>query len=516
LTPPSPADRKGSPQAQTEVPPTPNSSPSKDAGTELTTLARQAFQERRRKDCLVLTRAILAIDPENKEAQVIENWVRLDLQKDVEDARAVIQQASLQKDGELLQRAEWMLRMILRVDQSNEQANTLLQTIRTVESESTSLGAKATLDQSSTSETSDSSAVSEETNPDMLAEYPGYPPTTPSRRGLYLAIVFALALPVAGFALWKYGISPTSSSVAGAVDVGDTPTGVLKVAIADGIQVFINGEYRGTTPMEPLKLTPGLYKLKYQQNGKEIGHEEVTVQAGNTINSTFSSTFNEGTGSLVFIVVPASGVQLKIDGKAAGLTPESAELKQGEHQLEFSAVGYASKSVTARVTAGQRTTVPVLLKPLGDDDAGKPKAPAVPLSNTARAQVGQLAVSSPVAVDIFEGNKRLGSTPAIVELSPGPHILEFHHGDLKKTATYNVEAGVSTPAKVSFEISTNINVYPFAEVFIDGDPLIRLGDTPINKVSVPVGATLIFRHPNYPEKRHRVVSTDTTISDKFP
>jgi hypothetical protein len=119
-------------------------------------------------------------------------------------------------------------------------------------------------------------------------------------------------------------------------------------------------------------------------------------------------------------------------------------------------------------------------------------------------------------VDIFEGSKRLGSTPAIVELPPGPHTLEFHHEGLKKTATYNIEAGASTTAKVSFEISVNINAKPYADVFIDGDPLLPLGPTPLNKVSVPVGATLVFRHPNFPDKRYRVLSTDSFIPINFP
>ena len=49
---------------------------------ELGQLARQAFEEKRRKQSLALTNAILKIDPENKEAFVVQSWVRADLQQE--------------------------------------------------------------------------------------------------------------------------------------------------------------------------------------------------------------------------------------------------------------------------------------------------------------------------------------------------------------------------------------------------------------------------------------------------
>lgn len=504
LKPPESADEVV-PQAGPDVPSPADPSLPKDACGELATLARQAFQEKRRKECLVLTRAILAIDAENKEAQVIENWVRSDLQKDLEAARAVVEQASQEHDGELFQRAEWMLRMVLRVDPNHGEANTLLQTIRTVESESNAKGSTIGLDHAA-SDASDSVPV------DLLSEYGGYPAPAPSsRRGIYLMAVIALVLPVAGLVVWKYYTASSPSAVASTEKVEDSKLGVLNIVLMDGVQVFINDKYRGTAPLEPLKLAPGVYRLKYQVKGQEIGNEEVTVAAG----TTTSNAFRQPSGQLAFIVVPVTGVQLKIDGKSIGPTPESAELKPGEHQLEFSAAGYAPKTMTASVVAGQRTIVPVLLKPLTATDGVKPNSPDIPPAVTARARVGTLAISSPIAVEVYEGDKRLGPTPLVLELPPGTHTLEYRHEGLKKTATYNIEGGVRTTARVTFEITVQINAYPYAEVNVEGDSM-PLGETPLNRVSVPVGATLIFRHPKYPEKRYRVVSTDTAISINFP
>jgi hypothetical protein len=65
----------------------------KDNLPKLVEAARQAYEQKRTKDCLDLTRAILLIDPENAAA----NWMRSSLQsemhRDLESARAFMRQA---------------------------------------------------------------------------------------------------------------------------------------------------------------------------------------------------------------------------------------------------------------------------------------------------------------------------------------------------------------------------------------------------------------------------------------
>jgi hypothetical protein len=51
----------------------------------------------------------------------------------------------------------------------------------------------------------------------------------------------------------------------------------------------------------------------------------------------------------------------------------------------------------------------------------------------------------------------------------------------------------------------NLNASPWAEVWIDGQ---RVGETPIGNLSVPIGPhEVIFRHPQFGEKRHAVSVT---------
>ena len=43
--------------------------------------------------------------------------------------------------------------------------------------------------------------------------------------------------------------------------------------------------------------------------------------------------FRELQSRLVLVVVPTTGVQLKVDGKTIGPVPESAKVNPGQHQL---------------------------------------------------------------------------------------------------------------------------------------------------------------------------------------
>jgi hypothetical protein len=103
-----------------------NQSPPSELATaglsELAQLARQAFEDKRRKQSLALSNAILKIDPENKEALVIQSWVRSDLQKDLTLARTVADEAAAKNSRALYERAEMLFRTVLNIDPENEEA----------------------------------------------------------------------------------------------------------------------------------------------------------------------------------------------------------------------------------------------------------------------------------------------------------------------------------------------------------------------------------------------------------
>src|SRR5262245_54592617 len=67
---------------------------------KLTEMAREAYQEKRTKDCLDLTRAMLLLEPENEEAHQMRSSIRSEMHQDLESARAVLRQAQFREEPE--------------------------------------------------------------------------------------------------------------------------------------------------------------------------------------------------------------------------------------------------------------------------------------------------------------------------------------------------------------------------------------------------------------------------------
>ena len=137
-----------------------------------------------------------------------------------------------------------------------------------------------------------------------------------------------------------------------------------------------------------------------------------------------------------------------------------------------------------------------------------PAAPAAPL-------FGKLAVSSPTAADIYQGEKYLGSTPATLQLPAGPQTLEYRHGALRTVITHEIKADQTTSASVAFATTVQINAKPWAHVFVDGAQRRELGQTPLSGISIPIGSVLVFENPKFTAKTHRVTENDTTIQVDF-
>jgi len=78
-----------------EVPELPTSSLS-----NLADLAREAYGQKRTKDCLDLTRAILLIDPDNPEAQLMRSSIRAEMHQDLENAQALVRSAQTRDNSE--------------------------------------------------------------------------------------------------------------------------------------------------------------------------------------------------------------------------------------------------------------------------------------------------------------------------------------------------------------------------------------------------------------------------------
>src|SRR5262249_54962222 len=144
------------------------------------------------------------------------------------------------------------------------------------------------------------------------------------------------------------------------------------------------------------------------------------------------STVQEPAGKLALIVVPASGVQLKLDGKVFGAAPDSLDVRPGVHVLEFSANGYSTVNLTVAAQTGRLSMEPRIIKPVPaavEITAQNLPAPTPQASNPQDSPppvtTGNIRWSPGlVEVDIYENDRRLGSTPMTLDLPAGAHTFE--------------------------------------------------------------------------------------------
>jgi hypothetical protein len=492
--------------------------PGKVSPSDLVKLARDALQEKRLRNCLTLTAAILKIDPENKDAHVIESWVYADLEQEFKGAVRLAEGARRERNRASWAGVQTSLRRILNVLPDHEGAKTLL--------------AEAL-----------SSSHLREPEPEVFPEFsPSAAPVRGYERvekssnrkmavGLTLLFLLLVGSGYVAFKRWQ--------PIVGAIRPGSANSenrGTLAIQADDGLQIFVDSQYRGTAPLEPLALAAGTHQLAYKANGALIAQEEIEVP----INGTVANTMAKLVGRLDLLLVPTTGVELSIDNGAAAPAPGFVLLKPGAHQLSFSAEGRNPEVRNVMVMPGDRSLLPILLReqaatdnrdnrdrknapaapaavppPVAKKaDAGEPPAPPPP-KRIAQPR-GQLAITSSVPAQIYADGRLLGTTPATLEFPEGTLTLEYRYENLSKKMTHTVKIGETTPVNVVIDTALQINAQPWAEVFIQDGKNSPLGQTPLSGVRVPVGTTLIFRNPRYNDKLYRVSAKDTTISVVFP
>lgn len=143
-------------------------------------------------------------------------------------------------------------------------------------------------------------------------------------------------------------------------------------------------------------------------------------------------------------------------------------------------------------------------------------APAAALAQAAsRQRPGGIRWSSPIDLNVFEGDRVLGSTAdGPIVTTAGTHQLDLVNAALgyRVHQTVTVRAGVITPLAITIPMGRiNINAEPPAQVLIDGSPI---GETPLANVSASLGQhTIVFRHPQMGERRETVTVRADVVTD---
>ena len=258
-----------------------------------------------------------------------------------------------------------------------------------------------------------------------------------------------------------------------------------------GIQVAINGEVRGRTPLA-LSLAPGTYDVVL---GEGDSAERRQVVLADAEKSSLQDVLRENpaaaaaapaiavTSALSVITEPAGGA-ISIDGVDRGTAPILVEhLSAGDHRLVVRNQGAVyQRAVTLR--AGETSTVVVG-------------------TSVAAAAAGWLTVQTPLPLQIHEAGGLIGLTETSrLMLTPGEHqlILSDEKTGFRISRVVRITPGQTTTLAVEVpRSSVNFNAIPWAEVWIDGE---RAGETPIGNAMLPLGNHQIeLRHPQLGTKR---------------
>lgn len=299
-----------------------------------------------------------------------------------------------------------------------------------------------------------------------------------SRAGM-LAGAIALAAAVSGGAWWFIAARTPS-------------TGSLRVETdAPGATVTIDGAARGTTPLT-LALAPGAHTVVVTQ-GSVTRTLPLTVTGGSTTiqHISWPPTAARNTGAIEITSDP-KGQYVTVDGSPRGATPLTiTDLPPGEHEV-----------LVRRDTTTVRRTVVV--------EAGSTASLMLSSGAAAGVSSGWLSVNVQTPLQILENGKVIGTTESDRILLPvGSHSLEFVSDSLgfRQSRTVTVNPGQTNTVTVALPRGTiNINAVPWAQVWLDGQPL---GDTPIGNVSWTIGThEVVLRHPELGERK--VSATITT------
>lgn len=118
----------------------------------------------------------------------------------------------------------------------------------------------------------------------------------------------------------------------GKVDIITTP---------ENVNVYMNGIYKGITPLSIEKITPGEYTFTFQKNGYFEETTTKTISKGK--KSTVSYSLLRNTFDVSFISKP-SNADVYIDGNYRGKTPLVLTFPVGTNQVEFKKDGYKSET----------------------------------------------------------------------------------------------------------------------------------------------------------------------------
>jgi PEGA domain. len=186
-----------------------------------------------------------------------------------------------------------------------------------------------------------------------------------------------------------------------------------------GAKVYIDGIFKGVSPLLVSALSSGTYKVETSVEGYIPCYQDVTVYSGQqaVVNCIMEGT--SGPGIVTVISVP-SGASVWIDGVYRGAAPLTLKgVAPNNHIVAVELQGYDAWKTTVNVKGGSSTTLEARLV-------------QIPVSRNGRIVISGAPEDAEVYLDrVFSGKVPASSLFEISDAAPGSHLINIQKDGYK-------------------------------------------------------------------------------------
>ena len=175
---------------------------------------------------------------------------------------------------------------------------------------------------------------------------------------------------------WLLGLTLVASLPLEATAAKKRGRGKIKIeSTVDGAKVELNGLKAGVTPLKPIRLRAGPYKLRISKLGHLDFETKVIVKAGR-VEQVWADLLP--VSGVLNVQTKPVGAEIFIDGKLVGKSPALLEMTLGKRSIEVRAAGYLSLRQDVQSIPGDWVELKGALEP-GDEDPLADELALVPL-----------------------------------------------------------------------------------------------------------------------------------------
>ncbi|RXE56198.1 hypothetical protein ABH15_08595 [Methanoculleus taiwanensis] len=213
-----------------------------------------------------------------------------------------------------------------------------------------------------------------------------------------------------------------------------TSGSIYATSTPSGAAIYLNGNYRGVTPLTISSVTPGSYQIEADMSGYQPYPTTVSVSAGQTTNVLFPLQAIAQPGSIVISSNP-SGAYVYMDASYKGKTPLTlSSVSAKSHVIELDMNGFYDWKTTVTVSPGVTSYVNAQMNP-------------IPAQNPGYISVSSSPTGASVSVDgVYQGQTSATQALVVSGVTAGSHTVTLSLSGYQEYSTsVTVQSGTTTP-----------------------------------------------------------------------